>query len=77
MSTLSRLWQGTKVKEYTNSQIIAAINEYIHSERDRQMLRRRLVDGLTFEQLAEEFHYSVRHTKHIIYKAQETVFLHI
>lgn len=65
------------MKEYTNSQIIAAINEYIHSERDRKMLKRRLVDGLTFEQLAEEFHYSVRHTKYIIYRAQEKVFLHI
>lgn len=77
MSPLSRLWKGSEVKEYTNSQIIAVIDEYIHSERDRRMLKRRLIDGLTYGQIAEEFNYSVRHTKYIIYKAQDKVFLHI
>lgn len=69
--------KSQKMKEYTNSRIIAVIDEYIHSERDRRMLKRRLIDGLTYGQIAEEFNYSVRHTKYIIYKAQEKVFLHI
>lgn len=63
--------------EYTNSQAQAVIAEYIHSERDRQILRRRLIDGLTFEKLAEEFDLSVRCTKEIVYKGQEKVFRHI
>lgn len=65
------------MKEYTNSQIEHLISEYIHSKRDRDMLRRRLIDGLTFDELAEEFNYSVRHTKTIIYKAQEQIFKHL
>lgn len=77
MSPLSWLWKGAKVKEYSNSQIRAAIDEYIHVQHHREMLKRRLIDGLTFEQLSEEFHYSVRHTKTIIYKGQEKVFRHL
>ena len=32
-------------QEYTNSQMVALIEEYIHSERDRKILKRRLIDG--------------------------------
>lgn len=60
--------------EYTNSQIRELIDEYIHSERDRKLLCRRLVDGVTFELLSEEFDLSVRHTKTIVYKAEEILF---
>lgn len=63
--------------EYTNSEIRALIDEYIHSERDRAILKRRLIDGLCFEPLAEEFNLSVRHTKRIIYKEQDKVFKHL
>ena len=31
------------------------IDEWIFNERDRAILKRRLLDGKTFEQLAEEF----------------------
>ena len=62
--------------EYTNSQISALIDEYIHSERDRAILKRRLIDGLVYEKLAEEFDLSVRHTKKIIYRGQEKLFSH-
>lgn len=60
--------------EYTNSQIVNLINEYIHSERDRKILIRRLCDNICYEPLAEEFGLSVRQTKNIIYKGQEKVF---
>lgn len=63
--------------EYTNSQIRALIAEYIHSERDRRILERRLIDGITFDRLAEEFAMSVRQTKSIVYKAQEQLFKHL
>lgn len=63
--------------EYTNSQIRGLIAEYIHSERDRRILERRLIDGITFERLAEEFDMSVRQTKSIVYKAQEQLFRHL
>ena len=62
--------------EYTNSQISALIDEYIHNERDRAILKRRLIDGVVFEKLAEEFDLCVRQTKTIVYKSQEQLFKH-
>ena len=63
--------------EYTNSQARELIAEYIHSERDRNILTRRLIDGLTFEHLAEEFDMSERQIKNIVYKLQEQLFKHL
>lgn len=63
--------------EYTNSQIREIIAEHIHSERDRKILERRLIDGIIFERLAEEFDLSVRCTKTIVYKGQQEIFKHI
>ncbi len=57
--------------DYTNSQIASLIDEHIHSERDRMILKRRLIDGICFEPLAEEFDLSVVQTKRIVYRAQE------
>lgn len=63
--------------EYTNSRIRELIAEYIHSERDRKILVRRLVDGITFERLAEEFEMSDKQIKRIVYKLQEQLFNHL
>lgn len=63
--------------EYTNSQIRDLIREHIHSERDRKILYRRLVDGVCFEPLAEEFDLSVSQTKRIIRKNTEILFRQI
>lgn len=60
--------------DYTNSEIASAIDEYIHSERDRAILKRRLIDGICFEPLAEEFELSVRQIKAVVYRGQEKVF---
>lgn len=60
--------------EYTNSGMILLINEYIHSERDRKILKRRLIDGLTYENLAEEFDLSVTQIKRIVYKGEDIIF---
>lgn len=53
------------------------IDEWIFSERDRKILKRRLLDGICFEPLAEEFDLSVRQTKNIIYKCEESLFKHV
>ena len=62
--------------EYTNSQMRELIDEYIHSERDQAILKRRLIDGLVYEKLAEEFDMSVNQIRRIIYKTQDIVFRH-
>lgn len=63
--------------EYTNSRIRELIAEHIHSERDRAMLCRRLIDGITFECLAEEFGMSVRQTRSIIHRSETILFKHL
>lgn len=42
------------------------IDEWIFSERDRKILKRRLLDGITHERIAEEFDMSVRQIKYIV-----------
>ena len=61
------------IDNITNSQIRAVIDEYIHSERDRALLKRRFVDGVCFEPLAEEFDISVVQAKRIVYKQGDRV----
>ena len=56
------------MKEYTNSQIAVLIDDHIHSERDRAILKRRLIDGVCYEPLAEEFDMSVSQMRRIIYR---------
>ena len=45
-----------------------------NAERDRKILRRRMIDGIKFETLAEEFSLSVTQTKNIISKRQMQMF---
>lgn len=65
------------IEHITNSQIKAVIDEYIHSERDRALLKRRFIDGICFESLAEEFDLSVVQTKRIVYKQGDKVLMKI
>lgn len=64
------------LENVTNSQIAEAIDEYIHSERDRKILKRRLIDGICYEPLADEFDMSVRQIKNIVYKTEKKLFRH-
>ena len=60
-----------------NSQLEHAINEWIHSERDRKILKRRLIDGICYEPLADEMDMSVRQIKNIVSKAEAKLFKHL
>ena len=60
--------------DYTTTEITALIREYVHNERNREILKRRLIDGRTYEQLAEEFDLSPRQVKNIVYKAEKVLF---
>jgi len=63
--------------EMPNSEIEKLIDEWIHSERDRKILKRRLIDGICYEPLAAEFDISVRHIKNIVYRAEVRLFKHL
>ena len=58
------------------SEIERLIDEWIFREKDRAILKRRLLDGITYEALAEEFDMSVRQMKNIVYKAEDRLFNH-
>ena len=61
----------------TNSEIDRLISEYIHSQRDREVLHLRLVDGLTYEKIADKMDMSVRQIKNIVYRAEVKLFKHL
>ena len=58
------------------SQVVHLIDEWIFNERDRAILKRRLIDGITFEGLAKEFDLSVVQVKRIVKKRQIQLFKH-
>lgn len=53
------------------------INLWVKSARNRAVLRDKLIDGLTYEQIAEKHGLSVRHTKTLIYRYGDFVLLHL
>ena len=52
------------------------IDEWIFSERDRRLVKRYLLDNISFEPLSEEFGLSVRQTKNIVYKSENIIYKH-
>lgn len=58
----------------TANDIIEIIDQRVLNERDRKLLRRRYLDGITYEQLAEEFDISRTQVCNIVYKYQKRIF---
>ena len=50
------------------------IDTWIFGERDRKIMKRRMIDKIHFEPLAEEFDLSVSQVKNIVYKAEDKLF---
>lgn len=48
-----------------------------HGERNRQIMKRKLIDGICFEPLAEEFKLSVRQVKYIVHNGEKKIFSHM
>ena len=65
--------QKVNLSELKNSDIANAIDEWIHSERDRKILKRRLIDGICYEPLAEEFELSTVQVKRIVRREQNRI----
>lgn len=55
-----------KFEHISNSHLSALIDEWIKNERNRKLMKRRLIDGITLEKIAEEFDISVTRTRQII-----------
>ena len=63
--------------EYSNSRIREIIGEYIHDEKHRKLMARRMIDNVTIDRLAEEFDLSVSQVKRIIWKDSKIIFRHL
>ena len=63
----------------SRSQLEAMIDEWIigaNALRNRTILKDRLLDGLTYERLAEKHDLSVRQTKNIVCKCETILYRH-
>jgi uncharacterized protein (DUF433 family) len=73
--------KSTDFEDVTREDIENVIDTYIvlhrNAERNRNIVKRRLEEGLTHEQLANEFDLSVQSIQKILYKYEEVVFKHL
>lgn len=65
------------MQDLSYTEWVRLIDEWILNERDRRLIKRRLLDGIGFEQLAEEFYLSVQRTKAIVYSAIDKISKHL
>ena len=63
--------------DLSKQQVLDLIESYIFNERNRQIVRRRLIDGVGYEDLAEEYCLSVNQVKTVCYKAIDKISAHI
>lgn len=66
--------------DISKEQLNQIIENYIigfKAERNRSIMKRRLLDGITFEDLSYEFDMSVNQIKNIVYNQLEIIIKHI
>lgn len=63
--------------DFSNSQIDAVINEWIHKELYRQVLHYKLVDGYTYEHIAELVDRTPKRVQDIVYAAEDKLYKHL
>ena len=61
-------------KEHLEQVIDETIILQTHAQRNRNLMKRRLIDGLTYEELAEEFDLSVKQVGNIITASEDIIF---
>ena len=60
--------------KYLNDEVRTIIDQHIHSERDRAILKRSLCDDIGYEALAEEFQMSRSQIARIVPRGEKIVF---
>lgn len=78
------------MREYTKEEVSAAIDTWIigrNAERNRIILKRKLIDGISYDHLSSwlkeqkdfppSYKLEVRQLKRIVYKGQEIIFRHL
>lgn len=64
------------IDDIPNSKLEWLIEEWVKSDRNRKILKRRLIDGIHYEKIAEEFEISDRQVKTIVKKEKENILIH-
>lgn len=64
------------IDDIPNSELERLIDEWVKSDRNRKILKRRLIDGIHYEKIAEEFELSDRQVKTIVKKEKENILSH-
>jgi hypothetical protein len=57
-----------KFENVSNTELAALIDEWVKGQRDRAIMKRRLIDCIRLEPLAEEFDLSVQHVATLVSK---------
>ena len=65
------------IDDLSRNEIENLISQWVFNERNRKILHRRLIDGVRFDDLAEEFDMSVTQTKNIVYKNRSRILQHV
>lgn len=63
--------------EVSNDDISATIDSWVRGSRNRQIMKDRLIDAMTYERIAEKHNLSVRYVKTLIYRLEMQVFEHL
>ena len=67
----------SKYEDVSNESLCAVIDNWIKGERNRAIMKRRLIDLITYERIAEEFDLSASHVKTIVYHGEDIIFKHL
>lgn len=57
----------------TNPEIAERISEHVHSERNRQIMRMKLIDGYTYEKIAEIVQLDPRYIRSLVRKLTDSL----
>lgn len=57
----------------TNSEIAERISEHVHSERNRQIMHMKLIDGYTYEKIAEIVQLDPRYIRSLVRKLTDSL----
>lgn len=65
------------IPDLSRGEIENIIDSWIFSERDRAIVKRRILDGICFEPLSEEFSLSTQRVKKIVYDCLNVIYKHV
>ena len=61
----------------TNTEIANVIDEYVHNARHREATKGRMVDGLTYGEIAQQMHVDERTAKRYVHRGRQAIEGHI